>query len=452
MAYEEGSYLDDYKEVYGTVVNAALDGTVTGENSITERLFKLIDDSDTSDNEKLSMKKDAYMQIIASVTTSSQKVATGMIRDKYTLETAIKKAEKDLEVKSAQVVGMEEDNKVKAQQVLKSRADVAIAERQVFKIENEAKLVDEQVTSMQKKNEKTDVDILISKKQLEVITKDVEVKTAQISKLAEDEALVVAQKLEQVADTTRRTAWSAQDLRVKQAGINQQVRATAKLEVDIEVAKDENARRAAANVKDLVLKDRQIVVTEAQIGQIKEDTVLKTKQGNAATANAAAATANAAANTSATTAEIARQDTLADSQVTKLAADTTYTNTQATELTAQVKHNRVIKAMQANGSMLGTLGSAGVIAPQYMWSSFFSTQKWLTDETTETIDITTDADTTPLFDHLKDSDGKITKDRWDTLFEDIDTEEDDSNEITTTEWETYMSAHNLALNGFASVS
>ena len=169
-------------------------------------------------------------------------------------ERQVANLEKDIETKSQQILNLQEDNLVKKQQVEKSKADVAMVERQIFKVENEAKLVEEEVLTAQKQRDKLDADIVVTTRQVSKLEKDIEVTDEQIKiakaevavkeksleKLVSDIALttrqvamVEAQTAEQLTDTGRKSAWSAKDLEVKDAEIANRLRATAKVENDM---------------------------------------------------------------------------------------------------------------------------------------------------------------------------------------------------------------------------
>lgn len=87
MAYTEESFVLDYNSIYQDIVANAMELTAAGKDTPLEKLFNLIDsrsnDSTITDKEALSLKKDAYMQIVATIVTNSQKTAIELVRQKY---------------------------------------------------------------------------------------------------------------------------------------------------------------------------------------------------------------------------------------------------------------------------------------------------------------------------------------------------------------------------------
>lgn len=95
MAYISENYINDYTEAYETVLAQSMESLTAGKDTPLEKLFVLIDESsaDTNASERLSMKKEAYMQVINSVTAAAMATSIQLVDKKYTFEHEISVAE-----------------------------------------------------------------------------------------------------------------------------------------------------------------------------------------------------------------------------------------------------------------------------------------------------------------------------------------------------------------------
>jgi hypothetical protein len=85
MAYIPENYVNDYNDTYGSILKHAMENTAIGVDTPLEKLFSLIDDSssDTTALERLSMKKEAYMQMLGTLSAQSQQTAIALVDKKY---------------------------------------------------------------------------------------------------------------------------------------------------------------------------------------------------------------------------------------------------------------------------------------------------------------------------------------------------------------------------------
>ena len=67
-----------------------------------------------------------------------------------------------------------------------------------------------------------------------------------------------------------------------------------------------------------------------------------------------------------------QQQPVIDSQVAKTNADTSFVGTQETELSASVIYNNKIKALDAYGDMIGTMGAGSLTVSADMWTALFN--------------------------------------------------------------------------------
>ena len=67
-----------------------------------------------------------------------------------------------------------------------------------------------------------------------------------------------------------------------------------------------------------------------------------------------------------------QQQPVIDAQVAKTNADTSFVGTQETELSASVGYNNKIKALDAYGDMIGTMGAGSLNISTDMWTTFFN--------------------------------------------------------------------------------
>ena len=83
-------------------------------------------------------------------------------------------------------------------------------------------------------------------------------------------------------------------------------------------------------------------------------------------------------------ANLTKQGTLIDNQVSKMIEDTLYVIAQKTSMLEQVEHNKIIKAMDSMGDMIGTIGAGGLVPSTSMFGVYFSLNQQLTNVTAPT--------------------------------------------------------------------
>lgn len=83
-------------------------------------------------------------------------------------------------------------------------------------------------------------------------------------------------------------------------------------------------------------------------------------------------------------ANLTKQGTLIDNQVSKMIEDTLYVIAQKTSMLEQVEHNKIIKAMDSMGDMIGTIGAGGLVPSTSMFGVYFSLNQQLTSVTAPT--------------------------------------------------------------------
>lgn len=66
------------------------------------------------------------------------------------------------------------------------------------------------------------------------------------------------------------------------------------------------------------------------------------------------------------------QQPMIDAQVSKMTEDEAFVATQKTELTNSVTYNNKIKALDAYGDMIGTMGAGSLTISTDMWTTFFN--------------------------------------------------------------------------------
>ena len=120
--------------------------------------------------------------------------------------------------------------------------------------------------------------------------------------------------------------------------------------------------RAMSVFKDNSLKDEQIITIQAERKRnlgvtVDENGVLQfSTDGNST---------------------IEKQQQLLAQQIAKTTADKNFVETQKTEMEAQVKHNAIIKAMDALADYVMGLGGGGLIPSSSMHTNFFAQNKIL---------------------------------------------------------------------------
>jgi len=67
-----------------------------------------------------------------------------------------------------------------------------------------------------------------------------------------------------------------------------------------------------------------------------------------------------------------QQQPVLEAQVEKTIADTAFVGTQETELSNSVTYNNKIKALDAYGDMIGTMGAGSLVISTEMWTALFN--------------------------------------------------------------------------------
>jgi len=110
MAYTSETYLEEYKTVFEDLLEQATISTTTGKDSLMEKLFLEIDaavtDEEITVRDALSLKKDAYMQMLTALTGQSQKTAITLVDKKY-------KFGGEISLQDEQIAGSEADTAYK---------------------------------------------------------------------------------------------------------------------------------------------------------------------------------------------------------------------------------------------------------------------------------------------------------------------------------------------------
>lgn len=121
--------------------------------------------------------------------------------------------------------------------------------------------------------------------------------------------------------------------------------------------------------KDLIIKEKQadrldgeIALLDAQEDEMQESILDRQEKRPLEVAN------------------LTKQGTLIDGQIAKLTEDKLYVTAQKTSMIEQVGHNKIIKAMDSMGDMIGTLGAGGLIPSSAMFGVYFRLNKLLSGE------------------------------------------------------------------------
>lgn len=144
---------------------------------------------------------------------------------------------------------------------------------------------------------------------------------------------------------------------------------TAQNTKDIEV----KTAQITSIAKDNLIKDKQVAkldeeidLLESQDLELKESILDRQQKRPVEVAN------------------LTKQGTLIDGQVSKLIEDTLYVIAQKTSMLEQVGHNKIIKAMDSMGDMIGTIGAGGLVPSASMFGVYFSLNQQLTNVTAPT--------------------------------------------------------------------
>ena len=126
MSYIKETYVTEWIKAYEQVIAQSMESLSTGKDTPMEKLFKMIDETsrDTSQIDRLSLKKDAYMSLIQSITVASQKTAMELVDKKFTAHLEYEMAETKVRSENSKA-----DNAAEA--VNATKAQVELTERQI---------------------------------------------------------------------------------------------------------------------------------------------------------------------------------------------------------------------------------------------------------------------------------------------------------------------------------
>lgn len=113
--------------------------------------------------------------------------------------------------------------------------------------------------------------------------------------------------------------------------------------------------------KELLEMDKKIDIATAQEEELQESILDRREKRPVEVAN------------------LTKQGQLLDKQVAKLAEDILYIVAQKTSMLEQVQHNKIIKAMDSMGDMIGTIGAGGLVPGAAMFEVYFKLNKSLTN-------------------------------------------------------------------------
>jgi len=90
ITFSPADFETEYTHLYNKLLGQQM-GTIDGNDSVLNKLFALIDaESDVTPRERLSMKKNAYMQMLNTITSSSQQLALQLADKKHKFEGEIR--------------------------------------------------------------------------------------------------------------------------------------------------------------------------------------------------------------------------------------------------------------------------------------------------------------------------------------------------------------------------
>lgn len=90
ITFTPADFETEYTRLYKKLLSEQM-GTIDADDSILNNLFALIDaETDITSREKLSMKSKAYMQMLGSITSSSQQLSLQLVDKKHKFESEIK--------------------------------------------------------------------------------------------------------------------------------------------------------------------------------------------------------------------------------------------------------------------------------------------------------------------------------------------------------------------------
>ncbi len=110
-------YVDQYKEIYHDLHEQATTAISDGKNTILEKLFTEIDTARANDDitviEQLSMKKNAYLQLLTAVTTQSQKTAISLVDKRHKFDGELSQQNLQITMQEKQLEGADADKDYK---------------------------------------------------------------------------------------------------------------------------------------------------------------------------------------------------------------------------------------------------------------------------------------------------------------------------------------------------
>lgn len=136
---------------------------------------------------------------------------------------------------------------------------------------------------------------------------------------------------------------------------------TTLLQAQIDNINSEIDSRDALLEKDIAIKDAQLDLIEEQANEVFESATDRREKRPLEVAN------------------LENQGKLILKQIDKLEEDKLYVVQQKDSMVEQVGHNKIIKAMDAMGDMIGTLGAGGMKPSQKMFEVFFELNQILTE-------------------------------------------------------------------------
>ena len=171
------------------------------------------------------------------------------------------------------------------------------------------------------------------------------------------------------SEISTRSSQSTKDLLIKDKQAADIGKSTELKTAQINSMVKEDTIKEAQSTKDLLIKDKQaarldkeIALLDAQEDEMQESVTDRKQKRPVEVAN------------------LTKQGTLIDGQVSKLEEDKLYVIAQKTSMIEQVGHNKIIKAMDSMGDMIGTLGAGGLIPSSAMFGVYFRLNKLLSGE------------------------------------------------------------------------
>ena len=220
---------------------------------------------------------------------------------------------------------------------------------------------------------KIDLENTLLQKQIDEITNSIEIRTTQNTK---DIEVKTAQIVSMEIEDTIKQAQNTKDIEVKTAQIVSMTKEDLvkdKQALDIAKSTEVKTAQITSITKDNLIKDKQVAkldeeidLLESQDLELKESILDRQQKRPVEIAN------------------LTKQGTLIDGQVSKLIEDTLYVIAQKTSMLQQVEHNKIIKAMDSMGDMIGTIGAGGLVPSASMFGVYFSLNQQLTNVTAPT--------------------------------------------------------------------